>query len=88
MRCIFAVASVYFLATLWPYPVSTDYQVDGNPPVYADMQDHSVPPTGGGGNATVASNVVASWIGNVDQQHTIYITIPPGGQFAVVDMFM
>jgi hypothetical protein len=84
---IFAVASVYFLSPLWPYPVSTDYGIDGNPPSTTDMQDHSVPATAGG-NATVASNVVASWTGTANQEHTILVTIPAGGDYAVVDMFM
>ena len=88
MILCFAVASVYFLAPLWPYPVSTDYGIDGNPPLTADMQDHSVPATTPGGNATVASGVVASWTGTANQEHTILVTIPPGGAYAVVDMFM
>ena len=88
MKHLFTVASVYFYATLWPYAVSTDYGIDNNPPLTIDMQDHSVPATSGGGNATVASGVVGKWTSNVNQEHTIHITIPPGGQFAVVDLFV
>ena len=81
------VASVYFLSTLWPYSVSTDYAIDGNTPITIDMQDHSAPATSGG-NATVASGVVGQWTSSVNQEHTILVTIPPGGTYAVVDMFM
>jgi hypothetical protein len=52
------------------------------------MQDHSVPPAPPGGNATVASAVLGQWTSTTNQEHTILVTIPPGGQFAVVDMFM
>jgi phage-related minor tail protein len=52
------------------------------------MQDHSVPVTATGGNATVASGVVAWYTGTANQEHTILVTIPPGGDYAVVDMFM
>lgn len=85
---LFAVASVYYLAALWPYAVSTDYGIDSNPPVTIDLQDHSIPPQAQGGNATVASGVVGQWTSTANQEHTIHITIPSGGQFAVVDMFM
>ena len=84
---MFAVASVYFLACLWPYAVATDYAIDGNPPIFVDMQDHS-PPTPSDQNATVASGVVGSWTSTANQEHTITVTIPPGGLYAVVDMFM
>jgi len=85
---LFTVASVYFLAALWPYPVSTDYGIDTAAPLTIDMQDHSVPATVPGGNATVASGVVGQWTSTANQEHTIHVTIPPGGDYAVVDMFM
>ena len=85
---LITVASVYFLANLWPYPFSTDYGIDGNKPMTIDMQDHSVPATPPGGNATVASAVVGQWTSTVNEEHTIHVTIPAGGQYAVVDMFM
>ena len=85
---LFTVASVYFLSTLWPYPVSTAYGIDGNTPMTIDLQDHSVPATSTDNNATVASGVVGQWTSTANQQHTIHITIPVGGQYAVVDMFM
>ena len=83
---LFTVASVYFFACLWPYPVSTNYAIDGNPPMTIDMQDHS-PTINTGGNASVASNVVGQWTSNVNLEHTIYITVPPGANFSVFDMF-
>ena len=51
-----------------------------------DMQDHS-PTINTGGNASVASNVVGQWTSNVNLEHTIYITVPPGANFSVFDMF-
>ena len=79
---------MYFLTSLWPYPVSTDYAIDGNTPLTIDMQDHSVPATKPGGNATKASDVVGHWTSTVNQEHTINVTIPAGAEFAIVDMFM
>ena len=76
------------MAPLWPYPVSTVYGIDGNTLLTIDMQDHSVPATAPGGNATVASKVVGQWTSTANQEHTIHVTIPAGGDFAVVDMFM
>jgi hypothetical protein len=84
---LFTVASVYYLACLWPYAVSTNYAVDGNPPLTIDMQDHS-PATFTGGNASVASNVLGKWTSTVNQQHTIHITVPAGAEYSIVDMFM
>ena len=84
---LFTVASVYFLACLWPYPVSTNYAIDGNPPMTIDMEDHA-PTINTGGNASVASNVLGWWISNANQEHTIHITVPAGAQYSVVDMFM
>ena len=52
------------------------------------MQDHSVPETIEGLNATKASDVVGQWTSNANQKHTITVTIPAGAQFAIVDMFM
>ena len=92
MKHIFSVASVYFLAARWPYIVITNYTIDGNISVLADMQDHSAPVTQTAGDATISSGVVASWIGTANQEHTILATIPSGipggGNFGVVDMFM
>ena len=87
-KLLFTVASVYFLACLWPYAVSTDYGIDGNPPLTVNMQDPSVPANPSGGNATVASGVVAWWIGSANQEHTILVTMPAGANYSVVDMFM
>lgn len=67
--------------------IATDYQIDNNPPVNVDMRDYSVPARDGG-NATVPAGVVGHWISTTNQQHTIRVTIPPGGSYAVVDMFM
>ena len=51
--------------------------------------DHplTIPETSGG-YATVPSYVVAWWTGTANQEHTILVTIPDGGDYAVVDMFM
>ena len=76
------------MACLWPYPVSTNYAIDGNAPITIDMQDHSVPATSGGDPATVASGVLGHWTSDANQEHTIRVTIPNGANFAVVDMFM
>jgi hypothetical protein len=56
--------------------------------VYVDMQDHSLPTESTNDNATVASGVVGQWTSTANQEHTIHVTIPNGGQYAVVDMFM
>ena len=85
---LFAVASVYFCAPRWPYKVTTNYGIDGNPPMTVDMQDHTVPATPPGGNATVPSQVLARWTSTANKKHTIHVTVPPKGEFAVVDMFM
>ena len=84
---LFTVASVYFLACLWPYAVSTNYAVDGNAPLTIDMQDHS-PTTNTGGNASVASSVLGQWTSTTNQEHTIHITVPAGADFSIIDMFM
>lgn len=52
------------------------------------MQDYSVPAAGPGAPATVASGVVGQWTSSANQEHTILVTIPAGGNYAVVDMFM
>ena len=87
---LFAVASVYFCATRWPYAVSTDYWIDENPPIWVDMQDHSVPAAVPTINATIPSGVVGWWKSTANQEHTIQVTIPPNAtlSFAVVDRFM
>lgn len=81
------VASVYFVSALWPYQVATNYAIDGNPPITVDMQDHSVPTTDGG-TAIVTAAVVGSWTSNANQEHTVTVTIPVGGSYAIVDVFM
>ena len=85
---LFTVASVYFMACKWPYPVSTNYAIDANAPITVDMQDHSVLENDTSGDPTVASSVLGSWTSNANQEHTILVTVPSGGSYAVVDMFM
>ena len=84
------VVNVYFVSALWPYQVATNYAIDGNPPIYVDMQDHSVAPGAGGESPTKAAGVVGSWISNAttNQSHTIHITVPPNQEFAIVNQFM
>ncbi|KAF8965887.1 hypothetical protein BDZ97DRAFT_1917899 [Flammula alnicola] len=76
----------YFWVTLWPYHITTDISVDGHMPNTLDLEDHSAPQAMGG-PATVPSRVVYSYLGTQSVQHTIVISMHPGDNYSIVDMF-
>ncbi|KDR77605.1 hypothetical protein GALMADRAFT_209907 [Galerina marginata CBS 339.88] len=78
--------SMHFMSPLWPYRVTTALQFDDKTPVILDLQDHSVPH--GSGQATASSRVVKSFIGTKSTKHTLRVSIPPGDEFAIVDMLI
>ncbi|KAF9474201.1 hypothetical protein BDN70DRAFT_924745 [Pholiota conissans] len=84
----YTFVSFFFLSPKWPYKVTTDISIDGGAPVTLDLQDHNTPVTAVGGSATLPSAVVYSFDGNSQSaEHTIVLSVHPGDQFAVVDMF-
>ncbi|KAF9474202.1 hypothetical protein BDN70DRAFT_936836 [Pholiota conissans] len=84
----YTFVNFFFFAPKWPYKVTTDISIDGGAPVTLDLQDHNTPVTALGSSATLPSAVVCSFDGNGQSaEHTIVLSVHPGDQFAVVDIF-
>lgn len=81
------VVSFYVLASKWPYSVTTDIQIDGGIHVLVDMRDYDSDDVGSG-LSTVPYSVVASWIGTTSAEHTLRISVPENGGYAIVDGLM
>ncbi|KIM38713.1 hypothetical protein M413DRAFT_12634 [Hebeloma cylindrosporum] len=79
--------SFYVLAAKWPYSVTTDIEIDGGIHVLVDMRDYDSDDVGSG-LSTVPYSVVASWIGTTSGEHTLRISVPVGGEYAIVDGLM
>lgn len=74
------------MSSKWPYNVTTQYVIDGYAQVL-DLRDYTLPDRGAG-EGTVTSSIVASYIGESMQLHTIDVRVSEGGKFAVLDRFM
>ncbi|KAF9523242.1 hypothetical protein CPB83DRAFT_863259 [Crepidotus variabilis] len=81
----YTYVSFWVMSTKWPYPVTTEYIIDGTNQTVIDLEDPNTPNIGGVGPASAASTIVASFIGSSSQQHDIGIYVAPGGRFAVLD---
>jgi len=67
--------------------VTTDIEVDGGIHVLVDMKDYDSDDVGSG-LSTVPYSVVASWIGTTSAEHTLRISVPENGGYAIVDGLM
>jgi hypothetical protein len=67
--------------------VTTDIEIDGGMHVLVDMQDYDSDDVGSG-PSTVPYSVVASWIGTTSAEHTLRISVPEKGGYAIVDGLM
>ncbi|KAF9529827.1 hypothetical protein CPB83DRAFT_905679 [Crepidotus variabilis] len=80
----YTYVSLWVMSTKWPYEVTTEYVLDGTKRTIIDLQDHNSPNLGTGGG-TVASSIVASFIGSSSQTHEIGVFVAPGAKYAVLD---
>ena len=75
------------MSTLWPYHVATQHTVDNTERILMDLQDHAVPDRGSGGGSK-ASAIVGRYVGSTSKMHSIRVSMPPGGRYAVLDRLM
>lgn len=80
---------VYYFSPLWPYKVGVDITVDSETPDFVDLLDPSyagreISP---GNPETIPSRVMWQKTGLSNTIHTVVVSMPPGGQFVVVDGF-
>jgi len=84
------VSSFYFYSALYPYGITTEIFLDGILIKTADMQDYDSTDVMSG-DGTVASAIVASFVGTTSKQHTVRVAVPSGEDspgYAVVDAFL
>ncbi|KJA24371.1 hypothetical protein HYPSUDRAFT_86069 [Hypholoma sublateritium FD-334 SS-4] len=85
IMCSFINAS--FWSPKWPYPITTAVYIDGVANI-VDLQDYSVQAvTDQTVLPTLPSNIIFTYTGTVNEPHTIVVSTPPSGSFAVMDMF-
>ncbi|KAJ3515672.1 hypothetical protein NLJ89_g1604 [Agrocybe chaxingu] len=84
----FTYASFYFIASRYPYKVTTAITIDGTTTVL-DLQDHSVPvQTGNAVSASKGWDIIQAFPGTTSAEHTVTIGINPGDPYAVLDALM
>lgn len=94
LQCSAGVA-VYFMSSMWPYPVASSVSLDGGPRITIDLMDLSRERTSGGRDSTIRSAVVWAATGLANLQHTLVVSAgrsPHAGtldpQYVIVDGFM
>ncbi|CAA7269826.1 unnamed protein product [Cyclocybe aegerita] len=84
----FTYVSFYFIASRYPYKVTTAVTIDGTTTVL-DLQDHSVPvQTGNAVSASKGWDIIQAFPGTISARHTLTIGINPGDPYAVLDALM
>ncbi|KAJ7210778.1 hypothetical protein GGX14DRAFT_363155 [Mycena pura] len=83
----FSGIAVYYLASRWPYAVSTQLSLDGGPGVTVNLTDPLATPFPGGSESAMYS-VAWSATGLANTSHTLFLSMSSGGKFIVVDGFM
>ncbi|KAF4578248.1 hypothetical protein EYR40_001589 [Pleurotus pulmonarius] len=90
----FTGVAVYFMSSMWPYPVASSVSLDGVPRITIDLMDLSRERTGGGPE-TIRSAAVWAATGLANIQHTLVVSAgqsPHAGaldpQYVIVDGFI
>jgi len=83
----FTGVAVYFLSPLWPYAVSVELNLDDGAGVTIDLTDPLATPTSGGPE-TAPWRPVWGATGLSNSSHSLVVSMPIDGNFAVVDGFI
>ena len=75
------------MSSLWPYPVTTQIALDGGPPITLNLSS-SAAEIAPSVEADVPSAVVWGESELLNTQHTLAVSMAPGGKYVEVDAFM
>ncbi|KAK0199895.1 hypothetical protein DFS33DRAFT_1457080 [Desarmillaria ectypa] len=84
----FTGIAVYFLSPLWPYPVSVMITVDGGVETILNLTDPVASSTDSGGSESSQSDVRWCMTGLSHSLHKAVVSMPPSGNWVVVDGFI
>ncbi|KAJ7054256.1 hypothetical protein C8F01DRAFT_1164551 [Mycena amicta] len=84
----FTGVAIYYLAPLWPYPVSTQLRLDGGAPVIVNLTDPIASTTSEGGSESAQSSVAWYASGLSNTTHTLVLSMAPTGDAIVADGFI
>jgi len=83
----FSGIAIYYMSPQWPYTVNTLLTLDSNSPVVLAMTSSNTEPIGAVG-PNVITQVLWGQTGLSDTEHTLVISLAPGGRYIVVDALM